>query len=251
MRAAGRWGMGLGLTRPRGTSFSPLSLFTGGAQGVWYDPSDISSMFQDSAGTTPAAVDSPVGKINDKSGNGNHAVQATAGARPLLKQDGSGKYYLLFDGVDDRIATPAIAITQPFDRISAIQQVSWVNGSIIYGDSETTFGGLLQQTPTTPLIKIYSGTYVAPPDNLPVGTTGIVTERFNGASSKVAINAGAYTTGAAGAAVPARLSIGAYVSGNSRSNVRMYGAVLISRALTDAEIASARSYLAGKAGVTL
>ena len=48
--------------------FSPLSLFASGEQGVWFDPSDLSTMFQDSAGTTPVTVDGqPVGLILDKS----------------------------------------------------------------------------------------------------------------------------------------------------------------------------------------
>jgi len=51
-----------------GTPFSPLSLFAAGEQGAWYDPSDFSTMFQDSAGTTPVtAFSQPVGLILDKS----------------------------------------------------------------------------------------------------------------------------------------------------------------------------------------
>lgn len=43
-------------------------LFANGEQGVWYDPSDFSTMFQDSAGATPVtAVKQPVGLILDKS----------------------------------------------------------------------------------------------------------------------------------------------------------------------------------------
>jgi hypothetical protein len=65
-------------------------------------------MFQDSAGTTPVtAVGQPVGRILDKSGNNNHATQATTASRPVLQQDGDGKYYLGFDGVDDLLKTPA------------------------------------------------------------------------------------------------------------------------------------------------
>jgi hypothetical protein len=65
--------------------FSVLSLFANGEQGVWYDPSDFSTLFQDSAGTTAVtAVEQPVGKILDKSGRGNHLVQATAASRPTL-----------------------------------------------------------------------------------------------------------------------------------------------------------------------
>ena len=57
--------------RPRnagGVPFSPALLFTSGVAGAWYDPSDTSTLFQDSAGTTPVtAVEQPVGLMLDKS----------------------------------------------------------------------------------------------------------------------------------------------------------------------------------------
>ena len=68
-----------------GSTFTPAALFAGGEQGVWYDPTDLTTMFQDAAGTTPVtAVEQPVGLIRDKSGRGNHASQSTAASRPVL-----------------------------------------------------------------------------------------------------------------------------------------------------------------------
>jgi hypothetical protein len=65
---------------------APAALFFAGEQGAWYDPSDFSTMFQDTAGSTPVtAVEQPVGRINDKSGRGNNATQGTAAARPTLR----------------------------------------------------------------------------------------------------------------------------------------------------------------------
>ena len=67
------------------TSFSPAFLFQYGEQGTWYDPSDLTTLFQDSAGTTPVtAVEQPVGLMKDKSGRGNHAFQTTSANRPVL-----------------------------------------------------------------------------------------------------------------------------------------------------------------------
>lgn len=44
------------------------ALFANGEQGAWYDPSDTSTMYQDSQGTTPVtAIAQPVGLILDKS----------------------------------------------------------------------------------------------------------------------------------------------------------------------------------------
>lgn len=47
--------------------WSPRSLFAAGEQGAWYDPSDLSTLYQDSAGTTPVtATGQPVGLMLDK-----------------------------------------------------------------------------------------------------------------------------------------------------------------------------------------
>lgn len=48
--------------------FSPANLFANSEQGAWYDPSDMSTLYQDAAGTTPVtAVEQPVGLMLDKS----------------------------------------------------------------------------------------------------------------------------------------------------------------------------------------
>lgn len=50
-----------------GGGFTPAALFRNSAVGAWYDPSDLSTLFQDSVGTTAVASDSdPVGLMLDK-----------------------------------------------------------------------------------------------------------------------------------------------------------------------------------------
>ncbi len=50
------------------TTYSPISLFEAGEQGAWYDPSDLTTLFQDTAGTTPVtATGQSVGLLLDKS----------------------------------------------------------------------------------------------------------------------------------------------------------------------------------------
>lgn len=89
------------------TLTTPASLFKLGEVGVWYDPSDLTTVFQDSAGTVPGAVDQPVGMIKDKSGNGKHATQSVAANRPILRKSGA-YYYLEFDGTNDFLVTSSI-----------------------------------------------------------------------------------------------------------------------------------------------
>ena len=62
-------------------------LYQENVQGVWYDPSNLSTLYQDSALTTPVtAVEQFVGGMLDLSGRGNHALQATPTKRPVLSR---------------------------------------------------------------------------------------------------------------------------------------------------------------------
>ena len=82
------------------------ALYGAGEQGAMYDPPDLSTLFQDSAGTTPVTADSqPVGRMLDVSGNGNHATQADAARRPLYR-DIDSLPRVRFDGLDDSLTVP-------------------------------------------------------------------------------------------------------------------------------------------------
>lgn len=65
------------------TSVSVLALFAGGVVGVWFDPNDRSTLFQDVNATQPiTAPGQTAALMRDKSGNGKHATQPTAAQRP-------------------------------------------------------------------------------------------------------------------------------------------------------------------------
>lgn len=64
--------------------FTPATLFSSGEQGVWFDPSDLTTMFVDRAGTTPVTTPGQlVGYRADKSGRGNHAIAPNDPARGI------------------------------------------------------------------------------------------------------------------------------------------------------------------------
>lgn len=114
--------------------FNPIHLFLSSEQGVWYDPSDFSTMFQDSAGTIPVtAITQPVGCILDKSGKGNHATQPTSTNRPTLQQDDSGRYFLLFDGTNDNLYTGSIdlSVTNKLSVFAGIRKLSDASVAIL------------------------------------------------------------------------------------------------------------------------
>ena len=110
-------------------------LFSNGEQGFFYDPNDLSTMFQDTAGIVPVtAVGQPVGLIRDKSGRNNHAYQTTSASRPILRKNAvTGANYLEFDGSDDSLQTDSIDFTAT-DKVSlfaGVRRLSDVGVSII------------------------------------------------------------------------------------------------------------------------
>lgn len=96
------------------SSVLPLSaavaaMFANGEQGAWYDPSNIASLFQDSAGTVPVTADGqPVGELLDQSGRGNKQLQTVTTARPLYKIDSSVSN-IKFDGASSGLSTATFA----------------------------------------------------------------------------------------------------------------------------------------------
>ncbi len=115
--------------------FNPLSNIVrsiiADANGAMLDPSDMTTMFQDAAGTTPVtAVEQPVGKIIDKSCNGNHATQSVTASRPTL----SARKNLL-------LATETLA-TQSVASIAASYVLSF------YGAGSVTLSGTSTQVLT-------------------------------------------------------------------------------------------------------
>jgi hypothetical protein len=105
-----------------GDGFVPSELFDAGEKGVWYDISDLSTLFQDSAGTIPVTGDGqPVGRVLDKSGNNIHATQATDGNRPTYRVDVNGLAYLQFDGINDSLVSSTL-------NLSTTDKVTWSMG---------------------------------------------------------------------------------------------------------------------------
>lgn len=77
------------------------SLFEGNCAELQSRMQDLSTLFQDIAGTFPVAQNGdPVALMLDKSRNGNHAEQATFSAQPTW-HSADGLSWLQFDGVDD------------------------------------------------------------------------------------------------------------------------------------------------------
>ena len=85
-------------------AWTPAQLFQNGEIGYWLDSSDLSTLFQDSAGTVPVtASGQPIGLWKNKIAQPVfNLAQATAASRPLLNIT-SGKLAVRYDGVDDQL----------------------------------------------------------------------------------------------------------------------------------------------------
>lgn len=218
----------------------PSALFAASELGVWYDPSDFSSMFQDSAGTTPVtAVGDPVGKINDKSGNGKHATQSTSAARPVLRQDGAGKYYLEFDGTDDSLSIPSISFAGGAGSLFVGSRIAAANHILLHNDPQTTY-----------LMCAESGIGADPDSGF--GTTAY---RVNTTTLSPKTRAALYTACANITTVSTvtglTIATDAYFIGrfsSYRFNGRLYSFILRGAASSAGEITNAETWVNGKTG---
>jgi hypothetical protein len=252
----------------KASAFSPLSLFASGEQGVWYDPSDFSTMFQDSAGLTPVtAVGQAVGRILDKSGRGNHATQATPGARPLLQQEAGGQYYLAFDGGDDQMATASInpGSTDKMQLFFGALTTSTANQGVMqFGSGAGSMNALFLAGASPPVRSTLTGstgTSQMRVDGLATSTRMVVTQtydiagaaaadesqiRLNGAlPSQFVQNAGPAGGGNFASQVLTLGSVGGafFLNGRLYSLIARFGAPL-----TAAEIAQTENWVNGKTG---
>lgn len=79
-------------------------LFALSEKGAWYDPSDSTTVWTNTLGTTPATWGDAVARIDDKSGNGYYAEQATLSLRPILGRHPKGGIRNLLNNSEDAVA---------------------------------------------------------------------------------------------------------------------------------------------------
>jgi len=244
--------------------FSLASLFAGGIAGSWYDPSDLSTLFQDSAGTTPVtAAGQPVGLILDKSGNNNHAVQATAAKRPTY-QTSAGLHWLAFDGVDDAMATAAIDFTGT-DKVSVFAGVRKLSDAVIatvasFGadvpNSWEMFSPRSQQNRygfahrTTTVVEVSPTVGPAPDTAVITGLSDIGAPSVSISRNGVVMQVSTNTLAAANYGNHI-LNIGSRRGTSLFFNGNVYGLIIPGKLASAAEITSTEAYMAAKTGVTL
>ena len=279
-----RLGLGLGLPRRgRGTSpWTPASLFAAGEDGAWYDPSDLSTVWQDRARTTAGAVNAPVGALDDKSGNGRHLLQGTAGERPILRSNGTLNW-LEKDGADDFLAS-ANMLDGSGEYVQATHAITleadWTlgaAGSFTAGSDTTTAfmfglerGGTayfvigMRQSIEQARSTLRAGAIASPTVGLttaegsisgyPDGSPAVLVSRFQALSHDIRING---TTADSEATTWDAQTVSECWLVFGRQEVtpvvpmNLYAAVALKRAPSAGELAKLEAWLAAKSGVTL
>lgn len=232
-----------------GGAFTPLSL----SPFAWWRVVP-GSIWQDTAGTTAATADGdPVGRVDDLSGNTRHLLQSTAAARPVLRTSG-GKYWLEFDGVDDRLRVTWSSTPQPITRIGSLYQISWTANDRCWDGGAGNESSLFQNVSSPNLSLVNpSGSNLS---NEVLSDWMVVTERMYGAGvlSSVAVDNNAYVTMLAGWAATAQtgFTVAAFGTGTaSFANIRWSGHFFKDATMTDENIALLRTYLGADVGKVL
>jgi hypothetical protein len=122
---------------------APSQILISSSPGFAFDVSNISSLWQDAAGTIPVTEPGdPVARVDDVSSQGNHALQADTNKQPTYQIDVNGNAYLDFDGVDD------------FLQVSALNLSGATSGLLLVAFARDTYAAdvLLEHT------TIYTGT---------------------------------------------------------------------------------------------
>lgn len=244
--------------------FNPLQLFSQGEQGAWYDPSDLSTLFQDAAGTVPVTADGdPVGLMMDKSPNGNHAIQSVAASRPTYRTDGT-LHWLEADGIDDHMLVSGSALDSTTDQMYVIGMTMEAIGNFpaIFGGSNTNGFSLIYNGTTRQRRPFMSTTAGDSIGNASVATPlstavvrRVIWDRSVGTATDLENAANDITTTPARLAdldEPANYELLRWAGDNARCiNAKMYGLVIVSKTAMATEIEKTEEYLAGKSGVNL
>ena len=244
--------------------FSPAALFAAGEQGVWYDPSDMSTLYQDAEGTMPVtAVGQPVGKMLDKSGRGNHMTQPTSTSRPIYQIDENGRPYLSFDGVDDGMYTATINASL-YATVSIFLALETRDGAALqvameFGPSSTdgTFYISLQEASNYALQSRggIPASYV-PITGYPALEKAVLSASADLGNSirKIRRNGGLYaqsTMSATGNFLAHTLNLGRRDNVTLPAKIGFYGGIVAFYLINTGAVANVESYLAGKVGITL
>lgn len=146
-------GIGCGVSgfRLPSSGFTPATI---SGLKLWLDSSDAATVYQSNGGALAAADGDPVGYWIDKSGQGNHATQASGTNKPAFRTNiKNGKPIIRFDGTNDNMTLPSAILANssisffivwsPSILVGTATTSSYVVAGNNYGMRLSNFGGAL------------------------------------------------------------------------------------------------------------
>lgn len=256
-------GLGLGIgqspavTGGGGGAWTPSSAAI--ALGAWYDPSDLTTLFKDTAGTTPVTADGDIVlRMNDKSGNGFHATITYGPSFGPIYRTNSGKPYLEITAskwletsaavqlVNASTGEHSAGVAVMFTNNTGTQTVLWsaAPGTNVAKFAQNNAGvGQVSSFVTTPATIVDTGPAIT------AGASTTLVEVTSTTACEIFVNG----TGDGSTAVSAALQTGTnYLGicgepGNDSSMLgKLFGAVIYRGALGSSDRASLVTYLAAK-----
>lgn len=227
-------------------TFDPASLFGGSDEGYFFDISDLSTVFSDTARTTLASVDGPVKGVTDKSGKGHHLAWVSGNTLTLRQ---SGSFYYLEASATNGVTLNTVSLTQPWYRISALRIDNWAAFQRVLG-SGTASHGQVRQNGSSPAIFLNDGSD-GPQVSPTLSTDYTISEVHNNTSSSIQLNSTSAVTATTGTQTGDGQTLFNVVAGTSACAGRFYGNFAINRDPTSGEKASLKTFFAAKYGGSL
>jgi hypothetical protein len=222
--------------------------------GALFLPYRMDAAWQDSAGTTPAVVDMPIGKGGDLGPSGYHVTQSGS-ARPTLRTS-DGLYWWAYDAVDDLLvgAAGSYAIGATHYLAAAIKKGTSNNVTMFQVYQQSTVYSRLQNTSSNNAMSVYrtaAGINSATSGSgaFTVGSTKVIDGLQKPGYVDLGIN-GTITVGSS-TSQSSHTVTGAIEIGNAAVGMDFYGGIMLKGEPTAEERAFIQQGLAALAGITI
>jgi hypothetical protein len=239
-------GLGLGLPAGRRKLTGPLAdLLSLSPTSLWLPFQQYLGEEEDGTGSVDPTDAAGFARNLGSVGSAGNLLEGVADRRPVW-QAGGGLRWLEFDGTNDSLSAAPFATPQGFDILLAVRPTS-VDGNERVLATLGTGGRAIFHTAAGQLSMFFGASLTGPV--LADDTDIVVTARVNGVSSRIAVDNGAYTNGAAGSSSGTAAQImGDGLGGFSAGRIYGYGVFPL---LTDGQTALGRAAMGALQGRVL